>query len=628
MPGIFRVSGPRFPLCASLIGAGGLVVIPHTPQIPPELKSRIIIRQPLQVLSFSESSAGSAASDIEIPAETCMGLPGRTYVLPRDSSECLPRFEVGQRRHARIAACYVQNATARAHDRDTVQWQQTPSELRSLGSCAPGRANARATSDNDSDSVVDEEIPPHSPNPTMRIPDLFTQYPIVRDALVTPTSQAQDETVEACLPFLRGESDKVTTYNEHGVASLNRETHLPFLRQWLGRLPGRLMGFDAGRPWFFYWCLAALTLLGEDVTQYRADLVETVRFLQNPEGGFGGGFGHLSHLATTYAAVLALALVGGEEAYDVIDRKAMWRWLGRLKQPDGGFQVCLGGEEDIRGAYCAAVIITLLRLPLELTPESPAYKEDGSVNLLTGVADYVRSCQTYEGGISGQPNAEAHGAYAFCALGCLAILDHPARSIAKYLDVPRLISWLSSRQYAPEGGFSGRTNKLVDGCYSHWVGGCFPLIEACLNGSDKLPAADEPSLFSREGLIRYILTCGQDHSRMGGMRDKPGKFPDAYHTCYVLNGLSAAQHQWELDPPATTTTTTAAEEGGNDMAADTAALAEAAAEAVWAVLPYLGEEGPQIFDHKDRVRPIHPVYTIPTRCVKAMRDYYGTVEGF
>ena len=119
-----------------------------------------------------------------------------------------------------------------------------------------------------------------------------------------------------------------------------------------------------------------------------------------------------------------------------------------------------------------------------------------------------------------------------------------------YLDVPRLIAWLSSRQYAPEGGFSGRTNKLVDGCYSHWVGGCFPLIEACLNSNPgrsssggavaaddpaatatattrtttktTLPPADE-SLFSREGLIRYILCCCQDQTKRGGLRDKPGK---------------------------------------------------------------------------------------------------------
>ena len=28
------------------------------------------------------------------------------------------------------------------------------------------------------------------------------------------------------------------------------------------------------------------------------------------------------------------------------------------------------------------------------------------------------------------------------------------------------------------GGFKGRTNKLVDGCYSWWVGGAFSLLEA------------------------------------------------------------------------------------------------------------------------------------------------------
>lgn len=101
----------------------------------------------------------------------------------------------------------------------------------------------------------------------------------------------------------------------------------------------------------------------------------------------------------------------------------------------------------------------------------------------------------------------------------------------RYLDVPRLLSWLSARQYAPEGGFSGRTNKLVDGCYSHWVGGCWPLIEASLNGPEgpaTEPAVHPPmqaddSLFSRNGLIRYILCCGQDLSKRGGMRDKPSK---------------------------------------------------------------------------------------------------------
>lgn len=46
----------------------------------------------------------------------------------------------------------------------------------------------------------------------------------------------------------------------------------------------------------------------------------TLAGLQNPTGGFGGGFGQLSHGAPTYAAVLALAVVGTETAYRAIDR--------------------------------------------------------------------------------------------------------------------------------------------------------------------------------------------------------------------------------------------------------------------------------------------------------------------
>ena len=45
------------------------------------------------------------------------------------------------------------------------------------------------------------------------------------------------------------------------------------------------------------------------------------------------------------------------------------------------------------GAFCAAVIITLLNLPLELTPESPAYNPSKSTNLLSGVGEYVHKCK-------------------------------------------------------------------------------------------------------------------------------------------------------------------------------------------------------------------------------------------
>lgn len=38
----------------------------------------------------------------------------------------------------------------------------------------------------------------------------------------------------------------------------------------------------------------------------------------------------------------------------------------------------------------------------------------------------------------------------------------------------------------------------------------------------------------------YILAVAQDET--GGLRDKPKKNKDFYHTCYALSGLSIAQH--------------------------------------------------------------------------------------
>lgn len=51
--------------------------------------------------------------------------------------------------------------------------------------------------------------------------------------------------------------------------------------------------------------------------------IATFTPMQNPTGGFGGGHGQMSHCAPSYAVTLSLAMVGGEDAYKVIDRQAM-----------------------------------------------------------------------------------------------------------------------------------------------------------------------------------------------------------------------------------------------------------------------------------------------------------------
>ncbi|KAL8697474.1 MAG: hypothetical protein Q9224_002291 [Gallowayella concinna] len=220
------------------------------------------------------------------------------------------------------------------------------------------------------------------------------------------------------------------------------------------------------------------------------------------------------------------------------------------------------------------------------------------------------SGQTFEGGISGSPQTEAHGAYAFCALACLSILGPPREMIPRYLEVDLLLAWLSARQYAPEGGFAGRTNKLVDGCYSHWVGGCWPLLEAAINdvpAEDHVGDASKTSLYSRDGLTRYILACCQ--SEKGGLRDKPGKYPDSYHSCYTLAGLSAAQHyNYYLKR-----SEHAASQGLGDAFQ-------------WASLPYIptDEKGPKAegSNGTENLIAIHPIYVIPWPAVETTRQYY------
>lgn len=239
------------------------------------------------------------------------------------------------------------------------------------------------------------------------------------------------------------------------------------------------------------------------------------------------------------------------------------------------------------------------------------------------------------------------------------------------IDIPLLLRWVAQRQGSCEGGLNGRTNKLVDGCYSFWEGGLFTMLQSmtldeisfeqpsqAIGGNEREaelyevpglpiealvflsppdqaqavldertmaaqqrvaealevseeadqmleegrtareageksrqarvlldkaaaaqvameqahenlalqrhgavslfplgPQADEENdameiegnglipgpLFHRDALQLWILRCCQSPGR-GGLRDKPGKSADYYHSCYCLSGLSSAQY--------------------------------------------------------------------------------------
>ena len=70
---------------------------------------------------------------------------------------------------------------------------------------------------------------------------------------------------------------------------------------------------------------------------------------------------------------------------------------------------------------------------------------------------------------------EAHGGYSFCGIASLVLMGKE-----RLANTDRLLRWAVNRQMRMEGGFQGRTNKLVDGCYSFWQGGIFPLLHKML----------------------------------------------------------------------------------------------------------------------------------------------------
>ncbi|KAF9145008.1 hypothetical protein BGX30_010667 [Mortierella sp. GBA39] len=342
------------------------------------------------------------------------------------------------------------------------------------------------------------------------------------DGIVTGTSDIQLKTEEsirrAFFPYTQ-ESPMPLPIDR---LELRKLRHVKYVLGAIDKPGSHLVALDASKPWLCYWILHALDLLGYRIPERLAvRAISTMQHIQSPTGGFGGGPGQEAHVATTYAAVNTLAIIGTKEAYDVINRETLKDFLMSVKQKDGSFTMTVGGEVDVRGSYCALSAATITNI---VTPE-----------LTANAAEFIARCQTYEGGIGGFPGVEAHAGYTFCGLAALELLGR-----TDILNLDTFTKWSASRQMSMEGGFQGRTNKLVDGCYAFWTGGIFPILGKMLEtvGQDQ-EVLD--FVYDRDGLQEYLLAACQ--SKTGGLRDKPSKSIDHYHTCYCLSGLSLSQHQ-------------------------------------------------------------------------------------
>jgi len=325
----------------------------------------------------------------------------------------------------------------------------------------------------------------------------------------------------------------------------------------------------SSRPWMIYWTLHGCDLMNHNVDMdvckaitktiescftesevtLETALVKTnvqLEFVSSQgttttyrAGGFGGGMGQMAHAATTYAAIMALGILSSRcpESLAALRRvrHLLYPWMLSLQdQRDGAFRMHHDGEIDVRATYCLFACARLLRIQFGEQSEELAAK-------------FVGKCQTWEGGFGGEPFAEAHGGYTFCAIAALKLLSREDA-----MDTGKALAYLSRRQMSSEGGFNGRSNKLVDGCYSFWQGGSMVILSAIANQQSSTQtdfpidpwleghASAKKLLFDQCMLQRYILLCAQDVN--GGLRDKPSKNRDFYHTCYNLSGLSNAQH--------------------------------------------------------------------------------------
>ncbi|MBA0557438.1 hypothetical protein Golob_014507, partial [Gossypium lobatum] len=321
------------------------------------------------------------------------------------------------------------------------------------------------------------------------------------------------------------------------MLELQREKHVEYLTKGLTGLGPSFCVLDANRPWICYWILHSIALLDEFVDPELED--NTIDFLSRcqlsmsvvgnllivnashklirsfpgswlhinlvlpvgadgaqahcalanygPNGGYAGGPGQASkildmiivkllptifcmltmpHLATTYAAVNSLVTLGGDKALSSINR---WSGYAIIE-----FEVFIG-------SYLTEVCNFLQRKTIHVFAANERCQwgiqsslsvvlNCGKLECFSGLSDAL-CCQTYEGGISGEPGSEAHGGYTFCGLATMILINEVDR-----LDLSSLTDWVVFRQ-GVEGGFQGRTNKLVDGCYSFWQGGIFALLK-------------------------------------------------------------------------------------------------------------------------------------------------------
>lgn len=292
-----------------------------------------------------------------------------------------------------------------------------------------------------------------------------------------------------------------------------RNMHRDFLLGAISAPPPAFHKYTSQEPWLPYWFSNSISILGFERLrnlQVMKNMCAQYEFKRiGADGGFAPTPYEMSHAVLTYASINAIALSMDRDVYSGIDRERIYKWFMTLKQPNGSFASAKDYECDARSTYCVISVASLLNM---LTDE-----------LVDGTVDFLVSCQGPDGGFAPFLGSETHGGYGFCALAALDLLGAMDR-----INAHEAVCWCAMRQMEFGGGFSGRTNKLVDTCYTWWIGAMCKILSDYLN---------IPPFWNEEAICNYVLTLCQDQKK-GGLKDKPGVRADMYHTMYGLAGLS------------------------------------------------------------------------------------------
>ena len=409
-------------------------------------------------------------------------------------------------------------------DKDDINSERLSYLLELLGKKKISTINSDYESDSDFEDI-------EKPNIYPLLNMMLATTPVITDEYPSVTTEAQIQVQLSINSIYRGLIQSST--NEVHTRPFCITDHNNYIMKSLtDPLPYYYKSLDANHGWLLFWLINSYSIINGRLKDAKIrDLVSDKicrNVIDEGSGGIAGGANQIGHAAATYASILALVLVEDYELLNKI-RPNLYKWFLSLKMPNGSFIMHQNGESDTRSTYCVLVVASLLNI---LTTD-----------LCEGTLQWLNLCQTFEGGFAGVPNTEAHGGYTFCGMASYFLLLNPMngdflQQINNQIDVHLLIRWCVMRQYQLEGGLSGRTNKLVDACYSFWIGAIYPMIELITNTK---------TIFDRDALKCYILNCCQN-IETGGFKDKPGKSVDFYHTNYTICGLSITEHHFLFSP--------------------------------------------------------------------------------